>query len=87
MFWDHAAPERDSWSPNPHFIALHAGISHVLQMSASSESEVFAQILDNFDRTAGGNAGILGVPCIKRFVDCLVSRTWQLCGVCGIEVV
>jgi hypothetical protein len=88
MFWDHATPERDSWSPNPRFIALHAGISHVLHMGASSESEVFAQILDKFDRAAGGSAGVLGILCINvRFVGCLVSPTWQLCGVYALEVV
>lgn len=71
MFWDHAAPGRDSWSPNPRFIALHAGISHVLHMSASSESEAFAQIVDNFDRRVGGNAGILGIPCIEYCLHAL----------------
>ncbi|KAG0704680.1 hypothetical protein DFH29DRAFT_358899 [Suillus ampliporus] len=56
-FQNHAAPEWDLPLPNPHFIALHAGICRILHMSAASE--VFAQILDRFDEAAGGDAGIL----------------------------
>ncbi|KAG1722563.1 hypothetical protein EDB19DRAFT_1767288 [Suillus lakei] len=44
---------RDLPLPNPHFIALHAGISRILYMSGASE--VFAQILDKYDRAAGGS--------------------------------
>ncbi|KAG1748495.1 uncharacterized protein EDB91DRAFT_1114423 [Suillus paluster] len=56
-FRNHDAHTRDLPLPNPHFIALHAGISRILHMSGVSE--VFAQILDKYDGAAGGNAGSL----------------------------
>ncbi|KAG1804559.1 hypothetical protein EV424DRAFT_1351260 [Suillus variegatus] len=52
-FWNHDAPTEDLPLPNPHLIALHAGISQILYMS--SASEVFAQILDKYDGAAGGH--------------------------------
>jgi hypothetical protein len=56
-FRNHAAPDRDLPLPNPQFIiALHAGISRILHMSGAAE--VFDQILDKYDKAAGGNAGI-----------------------------
>ncbi|KAG0704691.1 hypothetical protein DFH29DRAFT_873552 [Suillus ampliporus] len=56
-FQNHAAPTRDLSLPNPHFIAIHAGIARILHMSGAAE--VFAQILDKYDEAAGGNAGVL----------------------------
>ncbi|KAG2139217.1 hypothetical protein DEU56DRAFT_800175 [Suillus clintonianus] len=56
-FRNHDAPTRNLPLPNPHFIALHAGISRILHMSGASE--VFAQILDKYDGAAGGNVGNL----------------------------
>ncbi|KAG1894687.1 uncharacterized protein F5891DRAFT_1061703 [Suillus fuscotomentosus] len=56
-FQNHDAPTEDLPLPNPHLIALHAGISQILYMSGASE--VFAQILDKYDGAAGGNAGSL----------------------------
>ncbi|KAG2116174.1 hypothetical protein DEU56DRAFT_840481 [Suillus clintonianus] len=56
-FRNHDSPTRDLPLPNPHFIALHAGISRILHMSGASE--VFAQILDKYDGAAGGNVASL----------------------------
>ncbi|KAG2365722.1 hypothetical protein BDR07DRAFT_609938 [Suillus spraguei] len=56
-FRNHDSPTRDLPLPNPHFIALHAGISRILHMSGASE--IFAQILDKYDGAAGGNIGSL----------------------------
>jgi hypothetical protein len=56
-FRNHAAPYRSLPLPDPHFIALHAGISRVLHMSGAAE--VFDQIFDRYDKASGGNAGLL----------------------------
>jgi hypothetical protein len=56
-FINHAAPDRDLSVPNPHFLALHAGISRILHMSGAAE--IFEQIFNKYDRAAGGNAGVL----------------------------
>ncbi|KAG1795993.1 uncharacterized protein HD556DRAFT_1471324 [Suillus plorans] len=56
-FQNHDAPTEDLPLPNPHLIALHAGISQILYMSGASEA--FAQILDKYDGAAGGNVGSL----------------------------
>lgn len=56
-FTNHAAPNRDLPLPNPHFIALHAGICRILHMSGAAE--IFDQIFNKYDRAAGGNSGVL----------------------------
>lgn len=56
-FRNHDVSTQDLPLPNPHFIALHAGLSRILHMSGASE--VFAQILDKYDGAAGGDVGNL----------------------------
>jgi hypothetical protein len=56
-FRNHDVSTQDLPLPNPHFIALHAGLSRILHVSGASE--VFAQILDTYDGAAGGNIGSL----------------------------
>jgi hypothetical protein len=56
-FRNHAAPGRELPLPNPHFIALYAGISRVLHMSGAAE--VFDQIIDRYDKAKGSEGGLL----------------------------
>lgn len=50
-FENHAAPVRNISLPNPHFIALHAGISGILHMSGAAE--VLEQIISKYDKEGG----------------------------------